>query len=67
MATGFVSLWLIPIMASLFLAVPLSWMSGVDLPGSLSTPQEVRAPLVAKRAAQWRAKLKSSVEGSPAQ
>lgn len=67
MATGFVSLWLIPIMASLFLAVPLSWMSGLDLPGSLSTPQEVRAPLVAKRAAQWRAKLKSSVEGSPAQ
>ena len=61
MATGFISLWLIPIMVSLILAVPLSRLSGMPLPGTLATPQEVRAPLVAKRAAAWRAELKQQV------
>lgn len=67
MATGYVSFWLIPIMASLVLAVPLSRLSGMPLPGTMATPQEVRAPLVAKRAAAWRAELKSLVVPVPAE
>lgn len=61
MVTGYVSLWLIPIMGSLIAAVPLSRLSGMDLLGTMATPQEVRAPLVAKRASQWRAELKAQI------
>ncbi|CTQ34359.1 glucans biosynthesis glucosyltransferase MdoH [Jannaschia rubra] len=67
MATGYVSLWLLPIMLSLAMAAPLSRLSGIVLPGTMATPQEVRAPLVAKRAAQWRAELKSSLTARPAE
>ena len=67
MAAGFVSAWLMPIMGSLLLAVPLSRLSALPLPGTLATPQEVRAPLVAKRAAAWRAELKASVSPAPAE
>ena len=67
MVTGYISLWLIPIMASLLLAVPLSRVSGRPMPGTMATPQEVRAPLVAKRAALWREELRSSLEGRPAE
>lgn len=67
MITGFVSAWLLPIMASLVLAVPLSRLSAMRLRGALATPQEVRAPLVAKRAAVWRAELKSSLLPRPAE
>ena len=67
MASGFVSVWLLPIMASLLLAVPLSRLSGRPMPGTLATPQEVRAPLVAKRAAIWRAELKAALATVPAE
>lgn len=67
MATGYVSLWLMPIMGSLLMAVPLSRLSGMDLLGTLATPQEVRAPLVAKRASQWRAELRARLGVAPAE
>ncbi|SFI34462.1 glucans biosynthesis glucosyltransferase MdoH [Jannaschia pohangensis] len=67
MVTGFISLWLMPIMASLLLAVPLSRLSAVPMPGTLATPQEVRPPLVAIRAAQWRAEIKASLTVKPAE
>ncbi|MGB3407738.1 MAG: glucans biosynthesis glucosyltransferase MdoH [Jannaschia sp.] len=62
-ATGFVSVWLLPVMASLLLAVPLSYVSALPLPGTLATPQETRAPLVATRAARWRTELRAKVTG----
>jgi membrane glycosyltransferase len=64
MATGFVSLWLLPIMASLVAAAPLSRLSAVPLPGLLATPQEVRAPLVAARARHWRAVFRAQLTGA---
>ena len=67
MITGYISLWLIPIMASLILAAPLSRLSGMALPGTMATPQEVRAPLVAKRADQWRAMLRAHLAATPAE
>ena len=67
MAVGSVSAWLLPIMGSLLLAVPLSRLSALPLVGTLATPQEVRAPLVAKRAARWRAELRSQVLPAPAE
>ncbi|MEM7487658.1 MAG: glucans biosynthesis glucosyltransferase MdoH [Pseudomonadota bacterium] len=61
MVTGFVSLWLLPIMGSLLFAVPLSRLSELPLPAFLATPQEVRAPLVAARAARWRSELHATL------
>ncbi|GIT92026.1 glucans biosynthesis glucosyltransferase H [Jannaschia pagri] len=58
MGSGYVSPWLIPVMVSLLLAVPLSRLSAWAVPGTLATPQEVRAPLVATRAAAWRQELR---------
>lgn len=60
MATGFVSLWLLPIALSFVLAVPLSLLSSQPMP-VLPTPQEVRAPLVAVRARRWRADLRAAL------
>ncbi|MEO0862390.1 MAG: glucans biosynthesis glucosyltransferase MdoH [Pseudomonadota bacterium] len=62
MVTGFVSLWLLPIMASLLGAIPLSWLSSMPLQGTLATPQEVRTPLVATRAAKWRRDLRALLQ-----
>ncbi|MFO6463414.1 glucans biosynthesis glucosyltransferase MdoH [Jannaschia sp. KMU-145] len=67
MATGYVSLWLLPIMASLVLAVPLSHLSGRPFAGWLATPQEVRAPLVATRARHWRSELRDALAPTPAE
>ncbi|SDZ41007.1 membrane glycosyltransferase [Jannaschia faecimaris] len=67
MVTGYVSLWLFPIMGSLILAVPFSRLSGVNVLGAMATPQEMRAPLVAKRADLWRAELKASIGVTPAE
>ncbi|WP_299822795.1 glucans biosynthesis glucosyltransferase MdoH [uncultured Jannaschia sp.] len=67
MLAGFVSYWLVPIMASLLLAAPLSRLSAVPVFGTMATPQEVRAPLVAKRAARWRAELRAAVAPTPAE
>ena len=61
MLSGYVSAWLLPIMASLLLAVPLSRLSGMRVEGAMATPQEVRAPLVAKRAAIWRAEIEAGL------
>ena len=61
MATGFVSPWLSPVMASLLMAVPLSALSALPLARVLTTPQEVRPPLVAARAARWRAELREAL------
>ncbi|MEM7642411.1 MAG: glucans biosynthesis glucosyltransferase MdoH [Pseudomonadota bacterium] len=61
MVTGFVSLWLLPIAGSLLLAAPLSRLSAIRLRGALATPQEVRAPLVASRAARWRSELRAAL------
>ena len=60
MATGFVSPWLLPILVSLLAAVPLSALSSVPL-AVLPTPQELRAPEVARRADAWRAELRETV------
>ena len=60
MATGFVSLWLLPIMGSLSLAAPLSALSQVKL-RILPTPQEVRAPLIATRSRRWRDELRRAL------
>ncbi|MCK0166733.1 glucans biosynthesis glucosyltransferase MdoH [Jannaschia sp. S6380] len=67
MATGYVSLWLVPIMGSLLLAAPLSRLSAVPMTGTMATPQEVRSPLVAKRAARWREELRAQVTVTPAE
>ena len=67
MLTGFVSFWLIPIMASLLFAAPLSRLSALPVFGTMATPQEVRAPLVAKRAALWRAELRAAIAPAPAE
>ena len=67
MLTGFVSLWLLPIMLSLLFAVPLSRLSAMAMPGAMATPQEVRAPLVAVRAERWRAELRSALGLAPAE
>ncbi|PWJ13787.1 glucans biosynthesis glucosyltransferase MdoH [Jannaschia seohaensis] len=63
MATGFVSPWLLPVMASLLFAVPLSRLSARPSPGTMATPQETRAPLVATRALRWRAELRDALTG----
>lgn len=56
--TGMVSLWLIPIALPLVLAMPLSWLSGVAVSrGALTTPADVRAPHVARRAGAWQSQL----------
>ncbi len=57
--TGLVSLWLIPIAASLTLAIPLSALSGLSrakVPAvlRLSTPQSLHTPRIARDAEQHR-------------
>lgn len=64
MVTGFVSVWLAPVMASLVLAIPLSHLSSKLLPGTMTTPQEVRRPFVAARALRWRNELRVLLLGS---
>jgi len=56
MALGLVTLWLLPIAVSLWLAVPLSALSGVDLSRrrwaarQLGTPETINAPRIIRRA-----------------
>lgn len=64
MVTGFVSVWLAPIMASLLLSIPLSRLSSLPLPGTMATPQEVRRPLVAAKADRWRQELRELLTGT---
>ncbi|WP_308915125.1 glucans biosynthesis glucosyltransferase MdoH [Jannaschia sp. LMIT008] len=65
MAAGYVSPWLLPIAGSLAMAVPLSALSG-QVMSVLPTPQEVRVPLVASRAARWRAEMREALVPGPA-
>ncbi|MEP2654629.1 MAG: glucans biosynthesis glucosyltransferase MdoH [Sedimentitalea sp.] len=64
LATGLVSLWLIPIAASLCLAVPLSALSAWTLPKSLpqglsmQSPYTLREPAIFRRAQQERLRLR---------
>ncbi|WP_135502619.1 glucans biosynthesis glucosyltransferase MdoH [Roseovarius aestuariivivens] len=66
MAAGVVSLWLMPIAASLALAVPLSALSGVGLRGVVAgwmgTRELWREPLVTQAARHYRAELRSVLE-----
>ncbi|MGZ2258918.1 glucans biosynthesis glucosyltransferase MdoH [Roseobacter sp. A03A-229] len=70
LSAGLVSLWLIPIIASLCLAVPLSALSGWAMPQSLPRgllmhcPQTVREPAIVGRARSERARLQQLLSGS---
>jgi membrane glycosyltransferase len=66
--SGLVSLWLIPIMASLCLAVPLSALSAVPLserlPGALrmDSPNTLREPAIVSQARTERRALRLMLE-----
>ncbi|MCV3272254.1 glucans biosynthesis glucosyltransferase MdoH [Roseobacter sp. WL0113] len=68
LATGMVSLWLIPIVASLCLAVPLSALSGWTLPQGLPRgllmhcPQTIREPAIVGRARSERRRLRNLLD-----
>jgi membrane glycosyltransferase len=63
LVAGLVSLWLVPIVASLVLAVPLSALSGVQIspraPATfrLDSPYTLREPPIVQRAVRERARL----------
>ncbi|MFK7878220.1 glucans biosynthesis glucosyltransferase MdoH [Roseobacter sp.] len=65
LGAGLVSLWLIPIVASLCLAVPLSALSAVPLPSSLpnglkmQSPNTIREPAIVRRARLERSRLRT--------
>ncbi|MBM7066135.1 glucans biosynthesis glucosyltransferase MdoH [Actibacterium sp. 188UL27-1] len=69
--SGLVPIWLLPIAASLLLAVPLSalsaWRIGSDAPkpAQLSTPETLRAPPIVQMAQVERARLKSQIDAEP--
>ncbi|MEW9919567.1 glucans biosynthesis glucosyltransferase MdoH [Marimonas sp. MJW-29] len=74
LVSGLVSLWLIPIAASLLLAVPLSALSGVNLargaPRSLAlhSPYTLREPAIVARARTARAEIRAELSaGVPAE
>jgi membrane glycosyltransferase len=62
---GLVSLWLVPIVSSLVLAVPLSALSGVEMskrapaPFRLDSPFTLREPAIVQSAMRERARLSS--------
>ncbi|MGJ8546627.1 MAG: glucans biosynthesis glucosyltransferase MdoH [Sulfitobacter sp.] len=67
LAAGLLSWWLIPIVASLVLAVPLSALSSVELPQNgwqLSSPHSLRVPAIARQAERARAALRREL-GKP--
>lgn len=65
LGAGLISLWLIPIAASLCLAVPLSALSAVPLPRSLpgglrmQSPNTIREPAIVGRARDERLRLRN--------
>ncbi len=67
-ATGIVSLWLVPIAASLVAAVPLSAVSGVNLSRhgwarqNLGTPHEFDEPDIIRLSKVYRARLRETLE-----
>ncbi len=71
LVAGLVSPWLLPIAASLLLAVPLSALSGVSLGRApawlrLDTPQSLHPPRIARAAAQHRAAQDAAPRPIPA-
>ena len=70
LATGLVSWWLIPIAASLLLAVPLSLLSAyplarVDLSGlRLDSPLTLREPAIVTRARHARAHIAAELNAA---
>jgi len=72
MVLGLVSLWMLPIAASLVMAVPLSAMSGVDLTArrwsrrNMGTPAEFERPAVIRRAQHFRRVFQAMLQ-SPAE
>ncbi|MDZ4136621.1 MAG: glucans biosynthesis glucosyltransferase MdoH, partial [Paracoccaceae bacterium] len=71
MAAGAVSLWLLPIAASLMLAVPLSALSGLDMTARrwtrrhLATPQSQNPPQVIRDAMGFRTRIGNILAGTP--
>jgi membrane glycosyltransferase len=66
---GLVSPWLLPIAASLVLAVPLSALSGLSMGGDagwLATREVFREPPVTRSARHYRSELKSLLTGNHA-
>jgi membrane glycosyltransferase len=64
---GLISVWLVPIVASLVMAVPLSALSGVQIskraPATfrLDSPYTLREPAIVKRAMRERARLETAL------
>ena len=73
LASGLVSLWLIPIAASLLLAVPLSALSARDVSRSmpaglaLHSPYTLREPPILRHAKAARAEIKAQLTTLPAE
>ena len=65
LASGLVSLWLLPIAASLLLAVPLSalsaWKVAAHAPKAMASPYTLREPAIVRRARVARAEVKSQL------
>ncbi|MEQ6202379.1 glucans biosynthesis glucosyltransferase MdoH [Sulfitobacter sp. HNIBRBA2951] len=70
LVSGLVSVWLLPIMASLVLAVPLSALSGVAISKNapatlrLDNPNTLRNPAIVRRAMAERARLEAALNVS---
>ncbi|WP_238840850.1 glucans biosynthesis glucosyltransferase MdoH [Roseobacter cerasinus] len=70
LASGLVSLWLLPIVASLCLAIPLSALSGWAMPQGLPSgllmhcPQTIREPAIVGRAREERSRLRTLLNAS---
>jgi membrane glycosyltransferase len=64
---GLISLWLVPIVASLVMAVPLSALSGLDIAACaprglrMDSPNALREPAIVKRARAARQQIKAQV------
>ncbi|NNE51156.1 MAG: glucans biosynthesis glucosyltransferase MdoH [Sulfitobacter sp.] len=67
LAAGLISLWLVPIIFSLVLAVPLSALSALDVGGrlpallSMQNPTNLREPGIVARAREARGELKAEL------
>ncbi|MBM2576572.1 glucans biosynthesis glucosyltransferase MdoH [Jannaschia sp. Os4] len=66
-AAGAASPWLLPVAASLALAVPLSRLGAVGAQGWLATPQDLREPTVRRMARERAAELRTRIGGVPAE
>ena len=68
LVAGLISLWLIPIAASLALAVPLSWASGREVGDALlATPETENEPRIVTMATHWRRRIGGDKNGIAAE